>query len=228
MRMNSEFCSLTQKSGAPSRPFTARRVATAGLQCSSSFARLLRQRHPCDINTHTSAADVDNIPQRRLSSQASVAEAPTQAAAIDTQHADKSAKSSSDKRKSQKPSSSDTSASHQSQLESLGLLEWPELCQQVSECLQLVDMHGMLASVMAHHMQCYQLHVLLHGNNELHIVTHNLLLMCMALVYCCPEIVCPSSLLRLCDSDACNKQLCCNSTPYRPECISGHQIDSRR
>lgn len=144
--MQSEFCSFTQKSGATNRLFTTRRVATAGLQCSSSSARLLRQRHPCD--NHTSAVNPRNRPQRRLSSQASVAEAPTRPAAIDTQHANRTSKSSSNRTKSQKPSSSETSASQQSQLESLGLLEWPELCQQVSKWLNSGDVHGMLASVM--------------------------------------------------------------------------------
>ena len=138
--MKPESCSFTQNSPATSRPFNTRHVATRGLQCSASPARLLGQQQPCGTKSHASAVNVQKVLPRSLSSQASVAEAPTQMTAADIQHADRAAKSSSNRAKSQKPSLSEPSASQQSQLESLGLLEWPELCQQVSKqtCLTCV------------------------------------------------------------------------------------------
>ena len=132
--MKPETVSFTKISRATNRPFTTRRVVTRGLRCSSSPASL--QRKPCGTSNHTSAANVQKKPQRSVT-QASVAEAPTKTTAVDTQHADKAAKSISNHAKSQQPPSS---ASQQSQLESFGLLEWPELCQQVSKWLGMFCM----------------------------------------------------------------------------------------
>lgn len=98
----------------------------------------LQQQHHAEI--HSSAVFVRSVPKRNMTSHATVVaatEAPIKREAIDTQHTDVPTNSNGHRRRRQKQLALKNSDSRISQLESLRLLEWPELCQQVSYLLQL-------------------------------------------------------------------------------------------
>ena len=145
--MKPESCSFTQTRHAANWHFSTRHTSTRGLHCSSSpaLSRSREQPQPQGTPNHSLAISMQTVPQRSITSHASVAEAAIQKEAIETRHADKSAKSSSSNRKPHKQSAGQNSASQHSQLESLGLLEWPELCQQVNKWPLLRNMHGIPA-----------------------------------------------------------------------------------
>ena len=145
--MKPESCSFTQTCHAANWLFSTRGTSTRGLHRSSSpaISRLRGQPQPQGTPNHSSAISLQTVPQRSTTSHASVAEAPIQNEAFEARHADKSAKSSSNNRKTQKQSAVQTPASQQNQLESLGLLEWPELCQQVNNWRHFCRTHGISA-----------------------------------------------------------------------------------
>lgn len=161
--MKPESCSFTQTTQtchAASWPFSTRRVSTRGLHCSASpaLSRLLGQHQPHSTPNHTLAVSTQTVSHKSITSHASVAEAHIQEEAIERQHADKPAKSSSNNRKTHKQSAVQNPASQQSQLESLGLLEWPELCQQVINWLHLRNMCGfqlLICFATTQHATCY-------------------------------------------------------------------------
>lgn len=166
--MKPESCSFTQTCHAAKWPFSTRRLSTRKLQCSCSYALSVpwAQHQPHGTPNHTLAISTQTFPQRSITSHASIAEAPVQKEAIETRHADKSVKSSSNSRKMHKQSVVQNPASRQSQLESLGLLEWPELCQQVNNWRDLSNKHGIPAfDTICFHAKCMSpatSHVALH------------------------------------------------------------------
>ncbi|KAL3147779.1 hypothetical protein ABBQ32_002512 [Trebouxia sp. C0010 RCD-2024] len=123
---------FTQSSHAANRPIPFRR-RSFGMQRLHSPMACLQQQHHAEI--HSSAVFVRSVPKRNMTSHATVVaatEAPIKREAIDTQHTDVPTNSNGHRRRRQKQLALKNSDSRISQLESLRLLEWPELCQQVA------------------------------------------------------------------------------------------------
>lgn len=102
----------------------------------SPLAYLLQQHH---AGIHRPAVSVRSVPQRSILPHGTIVaatEAPVKREAIDTQHTAEPTNSNGHRRRRPKQLALKNSDSQISQLESLRLLEWPELCQQVGYLLK--------------------------------------------------------------------------------------------
>ena len=136
--MQPKSCRLRWNSHATSNwPYTPRHKSLGGLHGILSPLSSFIGQHQ-HLGNHASAINTQHIPQRSIISYATVVtatEAPIRKQAIDAQCADNPAKSSSNRKQKQKQPTLQNPDSRLSQLESLRLLEWPELCQQVFHLL---------------------------------------------------------------------------------------------
>lgn len=129
--MQPESCLSTQSPHTPNRSVLTRPRPCGVRGLHWPQANLLQQHH---LDKHTSATSVRTVPPRYTTSYATTAiEAPVVGGASDS---DRPTNASGHGRQNHKQLALQDSDSQISQLESLRLLEWPELCQQVGHLLR--------------------------------------------------------------------------------------------
>ena len=144
--MQPENCHFAQSWRAANRPTSIRRQPCQLQGLHVPLANLLPQHHAKHPN---SAIVVRSVPQTNITSHATVfvaTEAPVKQEAVDTRRTDEPKPSGHRKRKQQQLAL-ENADSRISQLESLRLLEWPELCQQVGYLLHWLVMLPLIAAV---------------------------------------------------------------------------------
>ena len=154
--MQPEHCLFAQSSLAANRLIPIRRQPSGLQGLHVLLTNFLPQHH---AKNHNPATVVRSVPQRNTTSHATAfvaTGAPVEQEAVDTHHTDEP-KPSGHRRRKQKQLALEKADSRISQLESLRLLEWPELCQQVGYLLYCLVMLPLIAAVQRVHQQHFLL-----------------------------------------------------------------------